>query len=81
MGKINDPNIPPIPPDVDLHTNLRAIGMRTVRDTRPNHFFPTSGSKVQFTADFYAQAMGIALGASLRNRSKAYLTFEDGRLS
>ena len=29
-----------------------------MRDTRGNHFFPTSGSKVQFTADFYAQALG-----------------------
>jgi len=58
VGTISDPNIPPIPPDVGLHTNLRAIGVRTVRDTRGNHFFPTSGSKVQFTADFYAQALG-----------------------
>jgi Omp85 superfamily domain len=58
VGKINDPNIPPIPPDVGLHTNLRALGVRTVRDTRPNHFFPTAGSKFEFTADFYAQALG-----------------------
>jgi hypothetical protein len=58
LGKFDNPNIPPIPPDVGLHTNLRAIGVRTVRDTRNNHFFPTSGSKVQFTADFYAQAIG-----------------------
>ena len=58
LGAFDNPNIPPIPPDVGLHTNLRAIGVRTVRDTRVNHFFPTSGSKVQFTADFYAQALG-----------------------
>jgi hypothetical protein len=58
VGTITDPNIPPIPPDVGLHTNLRAIGLRTMRDTRLNHFYPTSGSKVQFTADFYAQAIG-----------------------
>jgi hypothetical protein len=58
VGKITDPNIPPIPPDVGLHTNLRALGVRTVRDTRPNHFFPTAGSKFEFTADFYAQALG-----------------------
>ncbi|HSY37265.1 MAG TPA: BamA/TamA family outer membrane protein [Acidobacteriaceae bacterium] len=58
VGTINNPNIPPIPPDVGLHTNLRALGVRTVRDTRANHFFPTGGSKVEFTADFYAQALG-----------------------
>ena len=58
VGKITDPNIPPIPPDVGLHTNLRALGVRTVRDTRPNHFFPEAGSKFEFTADFYAQALG-----------------------
>ena len=58
VGKLSNPDIPPIPPDVGLHTNLRAIGVRTVRDTRPNHFFPTSGSKFEFTADFYAQAIG-----------------------
>jgi outer membrane protein assembly factor BamA len=58
LGTINNPNIPPIPADVGLHTNLRALGVRTVRDTRPNHFFPTAGSKFEFTADFYAQALG-----------------------
>ena len=58
VGTISDPNIPPIPPDVGLHTNLRALGVRTVRDTRPNHFFPMSGSKFEFTADFYAQSLG-----------------------
>ncbi len=58
IGTLNNPNIPPIPPDVGLHTNLRALGMRIVRDTRPNHFFPVAGSKLEFTADFYAQALG-----------------------
>ncbi len=58
VGKINHPDIPPIPPDVGLHTELRALGVRTVRDTRVNHFFPTGGSKFEFTADFYAQALG-----------------------
>ena len=58
VGTITNPNIPPIPPDVGLHTDLRALGVRIVRDTRPNHFFPTAGSKFEFTADFYAQALG-----------------------
>jgi hypothetical protein len=58
VGKIDHPDIPPIPPDVGIHTNLRALGVRTVRDTRDNHFFPTAGAKFEFTADFYAQALG-----------------------
>ena len=50
--------IPPIPPDIGLHTALRALGVRVVRDTRPNHFYPVAGSKVEFTGDFFSQALG-----------------------
>jgi len=49
---------PPVPPDVGLHTALRAIGIRVVRDTRPNRFYPTSGTKLEFTADFFARSLG-----------------------
>jgi len=49
---------PPTPPDVGIHTALRAVGIHVVRDTRPNHFYPTSGTKLEFTADFFAQALG-----------------------
>jgi len=48
----------PPPPDVGLHTALRAIGIRVVRDTRPNRFYPTSGTKLEFTADFFTQSLG-----------------------
>ena len=51
-------DIPPIPPDVGLHTTLRALGIRVVRDTRPNHFYPTAGTKLEFTGDFFAEALG-----------------------
>ena len=51
-------DIPPIPPDVGLHTTLRALGIRVVRDTRPNHFYPTVGTKLEFTGDFFAEALG-----------------------
>ena len=46
------------PSDLGLHTTLRALGFRLVRDTRPNHFYPTKGMFTQFTADFFAQALG-----------------------
>jgi hypothetical protein len=46
------------PPDLALHTTLRALGLRLVRDTRPNHFYPTAGTFTQFTSDFFAQALG-----------------------
>lgn len=49
---------PPLPPDLGLHTTLRALGIRVVRDTRPNHFYPTAGTKLEFTSDFFSQALG-----------------------
>ena len=54
----NDGNTPPVPPDVGLETTLTAIGIHVVRDTRPNHFYPTAGTKLEFTSDFYATALG-----------------------
>jgi hypothetical protein len=48
--------VPPPPPDLGIHTTLRALGLRIVRDTRSNHFYPLTGSKVEFTADFFAEA-------------------------
>jgi len=51
-------NLPAPPPDIGLQTTLRALGLRVVRDTRPDHFYPVSGSKLEFTADFFSQALG-----------------------
>jgi len=50
--------IPPIPSDVGLHTVLRALGLRVIRDTRPNQFYPTAGEKLEFTGDFFMQSLG-----------------------
>jgi outer membrane protein assembly factor BamA len=47
----------PIPPEVGLHANVSAIGARLTRDTRPNHFYPISGTFFTFTSDFYSQAL------------------------
>jgi outer membrane protein assembly factor BamA len=51
-------NLPPIPPDVGLHTQLRSLGVEVSRDTRPNRFYPVKGSLFSFTGDFFAQALG-----------------------
>lgn len=54
----NNGQIPPLPPDVGINTTLTSLGVRVVRDTRPNHFYPTGGSKLEFTADFFSQGLG-----------------------
>jgi hypothetical protein len=46
------------PADLGLHTTLRALGFRVVRDTRPDHFYPTKGMLTQFTSDFFTKALG-----------------------
>ncbi len=47
-----------IPPDLGFHTTMRAIGFRLQRDTRPNQFYPTTGTFTDFTGDFFSQAIG-----------------------
>jgi len=54
----NSGKTPPLPSDLGIHTTLRALGIRVVRDTRPDHFYPVTGSKVEFTADFFSEALG-----------------------
>ena len=49
--------VPP-PPDLGLHTTLRAIGLRLNRDTRPNRFYPVKGTLFEFTSDFFAKDLG-----------------------
>jgi hypothetical protein len=56
--KPSSAKIPPIPPDVGLHTSLRALGMELWRDTRPNRFYPLKGSAIDFTGDFFAHNLG-----------------------
>lgn len=48
----------PLPPDLGLDTNLTAVGFRLNRDTRPNRFYPTTGTLLDFTADFFSQSLG-----------------------
>jgi outer membrane protein assembly factor BamA len=48
----------PVPPDVRLQTALTAVGLRLLRDTRPNRFYSTGGTLLDFTADFFSQGLG-----------------------
>ena len=54
----NDLGTVPLPPDIGLHTTLTALGFRIIRDTSPNRFYPTGGSLIDFTADFFADGLG-----------------------
>ena len=53
----NSPPIIPLP-DIGLHTELVSLGFVVNRDTRPNRFYPLSGSFVNFTSDFFSQGLG-----------------------
>lgn len=48
----------PLPPDLGLDTTLTALGFRVDRDTRPNRFYPTEGTLLDFAADFFSQGLG-----------------------
>lgn len=48
----------PVPPDVGLHTALTAVGFRLLHDTRPNRFYPTGGTLLDLTSDFFSQGLG-----------------------
>src|SRR3977135_2866075 len=52
------PPEPEPPPDIGLHTTLRALGLRLNRDTRPNRFYPTTGTLLEFTSDFFSKGLG-----------------------
>jgi hypothetical protein len=58
LGKINIENLPPHPPGFGIQNTTRALGVRMIRDTRRNQFFPTAGEKLEFTSDFFMQSLG-----------------------
>jgi hypothetical protein len=60
VSRLNEgttPDVPP-PPDLGLHTTLRALGLRLKRETSPNRFYPTSGTQLDFTSDVFSEALG-----------------------
>ena len=48
----------PAPLDLGLRTALTSLGLSVARDTRDNRFYPTRGTVFEFTADFFAEALG-----------------------
>jgi hypothetical protein len=48
----------PKPPDLGLHTTLRAVGIRLHRETSSNRFYPTDGTYFDFASDFFSQKFG-----------------------
>jgi hypothetical protein len=48
----------PIPEEVGIHDNLTSLGVRLLRDTRPDHFYPVGGTYFTITADFFSQTLG-----------------------
>lgn len=46
------------PPDLGIHTTLRSLGLRLNRETSPNRFYPTSGTLLDFTTNFFSEALG-----------------------
>jgi len=70
--------IPPIPPDIGVHTDLRALGMEVYRDSRPNRFYPLKGSVIDFTGDFFANDLGSKYSfQSYRVTFNKYLSLND----
>lgn len=54
----NTQSEPEPPPDIGLDTALRALGVRLHRETDANRFYPTSSTLLDFTSDFFSQALG-----------------------
>ena len=46
------------PPDIGLDTKLVALVVMVQRDTRPNRFYPKTGTFLQFTSDFAGRFPG-----------------------
>lgn len=49
---------PEPPPDIGLETALRAVGVRLNRETAPNRFYPTTGTLLDFSSDFFSEDLG-----------------------
>lgn len=45
-------------PDLDIKANSAALGFHIQRDKRDSTFYPTKGSLIDFTADFFDQVWG-----------------------
>jgi outer membrane protein assembly factor BamA len=43
---------------VGLNTKLVALGVGVIRDTRPNRFYPLTGTLLDISADLFSQSLG-----------------------
>lgn len=48
----------PVPPDLGVRTTLTSLGFTITRDTRANRFYPTNGTSLTFTSDFFGKSLG-----------------------
>ncbi len=58
LNEGKDPGTLPIPLPEDLRFDTAALGLRALRDTSDNPFYPTVGSLIDLTADFFGPAVG-----------------------
>jgi len=56
--RTTDVGTAPLPPDLGLQTHLTAVGFRLYRDSRPNRFYPTTGTLLDIKSDFYSESLG-----------------------
>lgn len=67
LGK-SDSDHPDIPPTY-LQTVVRAFGFRLQRDSRPNRFYPTSGTLIDLTSNFFYITSDSGVGSGTGNGS------------
>jgi hypothetical protein len=58
LNENRDPDALPVPLPEDLRFDTAALGLRALRDTSDNPFYPTIGSLIDLTADFFGPAVG-----------------------
>jgi hypothetical protein len=77
----NHPNIPAI----YLNTDVKAWGVRLLRDTRPNHFYPIGGTFFDFTSNFFYVSPSAQAGSGTTGSSNSLqrnnFTFQAYRLT
>jgi hypothetical protein len=78
---VNHPDIP----SLYLKTDVKAFGVRLLRDSRPNHFYPTRGTLFDFTSEFFYVSPSAELGGSAtgstNSLSRNRFTFQAYRLT
>jgi hypothetical protein len=72
----SDSDHPDLPPS-SLNTSPDAIGVRLLRDTRPNRFYPTAGTLFDTSVNFFSASS--TLGVTNPSRGKVY-TYQTYRI-